>query len=69
MIAPVRPWCFMISGYYPLQIYAASIDPYLQWPTFTFISAINHLAVHSQGLSVEECRGFDHNGINSLSVP
>lgn len=69
MIAPVGPWCFMISGYYPLQIYAAFIDPYLQWPTFTFISAINHLAVHSRGLSAEERRGFDHNGINSLSAP
>lgn len=29
---------------------------YLLWPTFTFVSPINHLTVQSWGLSVAECR-------------
>lgn len=68
-MALVGPLSSMISGYYPCLIYTASVDPHPRWPTFTFISPINHLAVQSPGLSVEERRGLDHNGINSPKAP
>lgn len=65
VMALVGPLSSMISGYYARLIYTASVDPHPRWPTFTFISPINHLAVQSKGLSVEERSGLDHNGINS----
>lgn len=52
MIAVVGPllWCLLI-----ILCWFIPSTHYLLWPTSTWVSPINHLAVQSWGLSVEEC--------------
>ena len=47
------PWCLLIFLFWFMRLPGTC---YLLWPTFTFVSPINHLTVQSWGLSVAECR-------------